>query len=177
MDNKKFQGRNMLKLSLLLLLITGCVTTNTKPPKSKWKVLTNTSPASSTTAATKANYIPSGTELIFASAKPFTNKDAPINIKLISGKRCSLASSDPKKESVLGPNTVLTVVGYRAETDELVLSEPSYHQYLISCLSKMKLQKRKASSVSKSTIWKKATINMEDLQKMAPLLQIQFIPQ
>lgn len=35
--------RRMLKISLLLILIAGCVTTNSKPQKSKWKVISNSS--------------------------------------------------------------------------------------------------------------------------------------
>lgn len=41
----------MLKISLLVILIAGCVTTNSKPQKSKWKVISNSSPTSPQKAA------------------------------------------------------------------------------------------------------------------------------
>lgn len=163
-----------------MVLVAGCVTTKTKSQKSKWKVLNSSSTAGADDSV-KNNFVPTGTELIFTSSKNFSEKDSFINFELSPEKRCSLSSSDKKIDSQLEPNTVLTVVGYRGETGELVLSAPSYQQYLISCLSKNILnkviQKRKASSVAKPSKWKKISIEMNDLQKMSPFLKVKFIPQ
>jgi hypothetical protein len=161
-----------------MLLVAGCVTTKTTPQKSKWKVLDNKSTHGASSGINpKSNFVPTGTELLFTSTKSFSSKDTPINIELSPEKRCSLSSSDKKIESKLDPNTILTVVGYRGETGDLVLSEPSYQQYIISCLSKVENQKRKTSSVVKPMAWKKISIEMDDLEKMSPLLKLKFIPQ
>ncbi|MES2770295.1 MAG: hypothetical protein V4596_14225 [Bdellovibrionota bacterium] len=170
----------MSKLFVILVAIylVGCTTTQIKEPKAKWKVLNNSNP---TEVSPHSNFVPSGTELIFTSAKHFTEKDNQINIELSPVKRCSLSTTfDKTKFSDLTSNTVLTVVGYRGETSELVLSESSYHQYFLSCVSKEE-QKRKTSSVKKKMVakneWKKSVVEIDDIQKMSPLLKVKFIPQ
>lgn len=165
---------------LLVFVFAGCTTTQS--PKGKWKVLNNSGAAGSgSSVSAGSNFVPSGTELIFTSTKRFTEKDNQINIELSPEKRCSLSTSfDKTKQNDLGSNTVLTVVGYRGETSELVLSESSYHQYFLSCVTKFE-QKRKASSVKPTKKlamgWKKSIIELTDIQKMAPLLKVKFIPQ
>lgn len=169
----------MRKSLVLLLLLAGCVTENTQP-KSSWRVLSNSHPASKNEVSMKSNYVPSGTELIFTSSKSFNKKNNQLVIELPTGKRCNLSTNTDKvAESTLQPDTILTVVGYRGETNDLVLSEPNYQQYYLSCLSKQPIVlKRKVSSTKPLAMkWKKSTVEMTDLQQMAPLLKIQFIPQ
>lgn len=162
---------------LIALVFVGCTTTEIQEPKGKWKVLNNSNQSAQVSA--DSNFVPSGTELIFTASKHFTEKDNNLNIELSPMKRCSLSTGfDKMKELDLSPNTVLTVVGYRGETSELVLSDSSYHQFYISCVSKSE-QKRKTSSVKakKTMFWKKSVVEIADIQKMAPLLKVKFIPQ
>ena len=161
------------------LFFVGCTTTTVKDPNAKWRVLNNSNP---TEVSPHSNFVPSGTELIFTSSKHFTEKDNQINIELSPQKRCSLSTNfDKTKSSDLTSNAVLTVVGYRGETSELVLSESSYRQYYISCVSQAD-QKRKTSSVKSKkptpkAEWKKSVVEIEDIKKMSPLLKVKFIPQ
>ena len=168
-----------MKLLILVLIAMGlsACTTTVEKPKSKWKVM-----GSDKTADAKSNFVPSGTELIFTASKRFVETDSQLNIELSPEKRCVLTTNiESGKEVTLKPETVLTVVGYRGETDELVLSQSSYEQYFLSCLSKTTAQKRKTSSVkSKKAVkdyWKKSVVEIEDLKKMTPLFKIKFIPQ
>jgi hypothetical protein len=163
---------------LFVLMVVGCTTTEVKTPKSTWRVLTKDT--ISNYGAEKSNYVPSGTELIFTGSKKFTLKENPLNIAISPLKRCSLTTNlDKQDEVTLAANTTLTVVGYRGETNELVLSEPSYQQYFISCLSKS--LSRRTSSVKNSKKvaqdWKSSAVEISDIQNMAPLLKVKFIPQ
>ena len=169
----------LVGIALSLLLLVSCTTTVVKKePKSTWKVLNQNTSAKFNSQP--SNFVPSGTELIFATAKTFDEKNNNLNIELSPEKRCNLSTNLEKdQQAELTPNTVLTVVGYRGETGELVLSEPSYQQYYLSCVGKA-AQKRKTSSVVKKAPpgeWKKASINLEDIKKMSPLLKVKFIPQ
>lgn len=168
-----------LFLVLFVFLFVGCTTTQTPTQNGKWKVISNSNPGTKTVETVDSNFVPSGTELIFTATKRFTEKDNNLNIELSPTKRCSLSTGfEKQKQSDLTPNTVLTVVGYRGETSELVLSDSSYHQFYISCVSRLE-QKRKTSSVKykKSVFWKKSVVEISDIQKMAPLLKVKFIPQ
>lgn len=169
-----------LFLFFIASILVSCTTTENPAQKGKWRVLNNSNPGSKSEVSADTNFVPSGTELIFTSTKQFTEKDNNINIELSPAKRCNLSTGlDKNKVSELTPDTVLTVVGYRGETSELVLSNSSYHQYYISCVSKA-VQKRKTSSMKpakKSIFWKKSIVEITDIQKMAPLLKVKFIPQ
>jgi hypothetical protein len=167
---------------LLVVTIAGCTTTEVRTPKSTWRVLTKD--AVSNMGMQKSNYVPSGTELIFTTAKTFSEKDNQLNINISAEKRCNLSTNlDKQKEVQLAANTVLTVVGYRGETSELVLSEPSYQQYFISCVTKGNFLNRKTSSVKKPKPaaslpeWKKSVVELTDIENMSPLLKVKFIPQ
>ena len=167
----------LLGIAIILALLTSCTTTTVKKePKSTWKVLNKTGNAKPF-AAQPANYVPSGTEVIFNAEKVFDEKNNFLNIELSPEKRCNLTTTlEKEKQRTITPNTVLTVVGYRGETGELVLSEPSYQQYYLSCVSKTAL-KRKVAQAKPQGEWKKTSINLDDIQKMAPLLKVKFIPQ
>jgi len=171
----------MGKLFLVLnaLLFVGCTTTQTPTENGKWKVISNSNPGAKNQEVVDSNFVPSGTELIFTANKRFTEKDNNLNIELSPMKRCNLSTGfDKSKQSDLTPNTILTVVAYRGKKSELLLSDSSYHQYFISCVSKSE-QKRKTSSVKskKSVFWKKSVVEIADIQRMAPLLKVKFIPQ
>lgn len=166
-----------LFLIISLFVFSGCQTTTVTSQKGKWKVMNSSNPADMQPQT--PGYVPSGTELNFTSTKKFNTEEKQIAMKISETKRCSLTTNfDKVKEVELTPDTVLTVVGYRGETSELVLTDSSYQQYYLSCMSKQE-QKRKTSSVKKSLpmTWKKANVEIADIQKMSPLLKVKYIPQ
>lgn len=170
--------RGIFLLALSMVILSSCTTVTTEP-KGKWKVLNKSKNVTVPNSQMKSSFVPSGTEIIFTQSKVFNEKNNYINIELSPEKRCHLSTSlEKQKEVTLEQETVLTVVGYRGETEELVLSEPSYQQFYLSCLGQHQ-QKRKTSSVKKETpkTWKKVSIAIEDIHKMAPLFKVKYIPQ
>jgi hypothetical protein len=162
---------------LFVMVLAGCMTTQVTTPKSTWKVLNKD--AVSNIGIAKSNYVPSGTELIFTANKTFSEKENQINIELSPEKRCSMSTSFEKQpEATLAQDTVLTVVGYRGATNELVLTEPSFQQFYISCVSKTMARKTssfKNPKMAKSD-WRKSVVEKDDIVKMSPLLKVKFIP-
>jgi hypothetical protein len=123
----------------------------------------------------ETKFVPSGTEIEFHGSKKFTVTDTAIKIEMSPTKKCSFYVHLDKDPSVeISDNVILTVVGYRAETNELVMSDSSYHQYALSCLEKPKKSGHTTRSVASE--WKKTTIELEDLQKMGPIFKVKFIP-
>lgn len=168
----------MKLLLVLVIAVSGCQTTKVDSGKSTWKVSSKNS--ISNKGMEKSTFVPSGTELIFTAEKTFSEKDNQINIELSPEKRCTMSSAlDKQIETKLSSNAILTVVGYRGETNELVLSEPSYQQYFISCVSKTSTRKMSSVKPKKSAkmVWKKSSVEIDDIEKMSPLLKVKFIPQ
>jgi hypothetical protein len=132
----------------------------------------------------ETKFVPSGTEIEFHGSKKFTVSDTAIKIEMSPSKKCSLYVHMDKDAVVeINDNTMLTVVGYRAETNEIVMSDANYHQYALSCLEKtaantvVKKSKKSARATSSVTEeWKKTTVELEDLRKLAPTLKVKFVP-
>ncbi len=143
---------------------------NLKKPKPKALIEKNKS------SNEQSSFIPSGTEVIFQQSHSFSEKQNSLNIELSSKKRCHLSTSLERSKNVeLATNTVLTVVGYRSETGDLVLTDSNYQQFYISCMNRWEPQ-RKASSTEKSN-WKKTSVEMKDLDQMSALFKLKYTPQ
>lgn len=159
---------------VILLGLIGCTTSNYKQ-KAKSKTTNKDKGALS---KGQAHLIPSGTELIFMQNHKFSEKQNALNMELSTDKRCHLSAALQREKAVeLHTGAVLTVVGYRGETGDLVLSDGAYKQYYISCMNRWTPQRGTSSQPVSNEGWKTTSVDLSDLKKLMPLFKIKYLPQ
>jgi hypothetical protein len=153
----------MKRVLFLSFFVFGCTHHN---------VAMKTQPKQTYKGATK--YIPSGTEIEFHGSKKFDKKSDFVEFHIEGKKTCHLTAHVDKDPNLqLNDNEMLTVVGYRAETNELVMTDSNYHQLSLACSFTAEKERNPANNPQN---WKSINILLDDLQKMAPTLKVKFVP-
>ena len=180
-----------LAVSAVALVLSACsnMQNNSKNNAASFTTSSSTKSQTEVNVEGETKYVPSGTQLEFHGAKKFTAKDESIKMEMSPTRRCYLSIHvDKEPEVELKDGTLLTVVGYRAETSDLIMTDSNYHQFQLACSikqdtasldtekakgKKSKKVKRQTSSIVES--WKRVTIEIEDIEKMSPVLKIKFL--